>query len=100
MMNLARYSVGLEGVGISERAYQRAVAYARDRVQGRAVGLDKGAKTGAIIEHPDVRRMLMTMRAWTEATRAVAYVTGAAMDNARAPSRARRRASATRRSST
>jgi alkylation response protein AidB-like acyl-CoA dehydrogenase len=82
MMNLARYSVGLEGVGIAERAYQRAVAYARDRVQGRAVGLDKGAKTGAIIEHPDVRRMLMTMRASTEAIRAVAYVTGAAMDNA------------------
>ena len=82
MMNLARYSVGLEGVGISERAYQRAVAYARERVQGRAAGLDKGAKTGPIIEHPDVRRMLMTMRAWTEATRAVAYVTGAAMDSA------------------
>ncbi|MEO8486358.1 MAG: acyl-CoA dehydrogenase [Betaproteobacteria bacterium] len=82
MMNLARYTVGLEGVGIAERAYQRAVAFARDRVQGRAVGLDKGAKAGAIIEHPDVRRMLMTMRAWTEATRAVAYVTGAAMDNA------------------
>jgi hypothetical protein len=82
MMNLARYSVGLEGVGLSERAYQRAVAFARERVQGRAVGLDKGAKAGAIIEHPDVRRMLMTMRAWTEAIRAVAYVTGAALDNA------------------
>jgi len=82
MMNLARYSVGLEGIGISERAYQRAVAYARERVQGRAAGLDKGAKTGPIIEHPDVRRMLMTMRAWIEATRAVAYVTGAAMDSA------------------
>ena len=83
MMNLARYSVGLEGVGISERAYQRAVAYARERVQGRAVGAAKGATTGAIIEHPDVRRMLMTMRAHTEAIRAVAYVTGAAMDNAK-----------------
>ncbi len=83
MMNLARYSVGLEGVGISERAYQRAVAYARERVQGRAVGLEKGAKAGPIIEHPDVRRMLMTMRALTEAARAVAYVTGAAMDNAK-----------------
>jgi len=82
MMNLARYSVGLEGIGISERAYQRAVAYARERVQGRAAGLEKGAKTGPILEHPDVRRMLMTMRAWTEATRAVAYVTGAAMDGA------------------
>jgi alkylation response protein AidB-like acyl-CoA dehydrogenase len=82
MMNLARFSVGLEGVGISDRAYQRAVAYARDRVQGKAVGLGKGAATGPIIEHPDVRRMLMTMRAYTEATRAVAYVTAAALDNA------------------
>src|SRR5512139_1477560 len=63
MMNLARFSVGMEGVGIAERAYQRAVAYARDRVQGKAVGLDKAAKAGPIIEHPDVRRMLMTMRA-------------------------------------
>jgi len=83
MMNLARFSVGLEGVGISERAYQRAVAYARERVQGRAVGLEKGARTTPIIEHPDIRRMLMTMRAYTEATRAVAYVTAAALDNAR-----------------
>ncbi len=82
MMNLARFSVGLEGVGISERAYQRAVAYARERVQGRPVGLEKGAPGGAIIEHPDIRRMLMTMRAHTEATRAVAYVTAAALDNA------------------
>ena len=81
MMNLARFSVGVEGVGISERAYQRAVAYARDRVQGRPVGLDKAS--GAIIEHPDIQRMLMTMRAHTEAMRAVAYVTAAAMDNAR-----------------
>src|SRR2546421_8920563 len=81
MMNLARFSVGVEGVGISERAYQRAVAYARDRVQGKPVGLDKAA--GTIIEHPDIRRMLMTMRAYTEAMRAVAYVTAAAMDNAR-----------------
>ncbi len=83
MMNLARFSVGLEGVGIAERAYQRAVAYARERVQGRAVGLDKGAKVTPIIEHPDIRRMLMTMRAYAEATRAVAYVTAAALDNAR-----------------
>ena len=83
MMNLARFSVGMEGVGIAERAYQRAVAYARDRVQGKAVGLDKAAKAGPIIEHPDVRRMLMTMRAHTEALRAVAYVTASAMDHAR-----------------
>jgi hypothetical protein len=83
MMNLARFSVGMEGVGIAERAYQRAVAYARERVQGKAVGLEKGAKAGAIIDHPDIRRMLMTMRAHIEGTRAVAYVTAAAMDHAR-----------------
>jgi acyl-CoA dehydrogenase len=82
MMNLARFSVGMEGVGISERAYQRAVAFARERVQGKAVGMDRAAKAGPIIDHPDIRRMLMTMRAYTEATRAVAYVTAAAMDNA------------------
>ncbi|HVE50100.1 MAG TPA: acyl-CoA dehydrogenase [Casimicrobiaceae bacterium] len=83
MMNLARFSVGMEGVGIAERAYQRAVDYARQRVQGKAVGLDKAAKVGAIIDHPDIRRMLMTMRAHTEGMRALAYVTAAAMDNAR-----------------
>jgi alkylation response protein AidB-like acyl-CoA dehydrogenase len=83
MMNLARFSVGMEGVGIAERAYQRAVAYARDRVQGKAVGLDRAVRSNPIIEHPDIRRMLMTMRACTEALRAVAYVTAAAMDNAR-----------------
>jgi len=82
MMNLARFSVGLEGVGIGERAYQRAVAFARERVQGKAVGMDKGAKASPIIDHPDIRRMLMTMRAEVEALRAVAYVTGAAMDHA------------------
>ncbi len=81
MMNLARFSVGMEGVGIAERAYQRAAAYARDRVQGRAVGLDNAAKAGPIIDHPDIRRMLMTMRAYTEAIRAVNYVTAAAIDN-------------------
>ncbi len=83
MMNLARFSVGMEGVGIAERAYQRAVSYARDRVQGKAVGLEKAPKANPIIEHPDIRRMLMTMRAYSEAMRAVAYVTAAAMDNAR-----------------
>ncbi|MGH8850189.1 MAG: acyl-CoA dehydrogenase, partial [Casimicrobiaceae bacterium] len=82
MMNLARFSVGIEGIGIAERAYQRARAYARDRVQGRAPGLDKMAPTATILQHPDVRRMLMTMKAQTEAMRAVAYVTGAAIDNA------------------
>jgi alkylation response protein AidB-like acyl-CoA dehydrogenase len=99
MMNLARFSVGLEGVGIAERAYQRAVAYARDRVQGKPIGLDKPAKETPIIEHPDIRRMLMTMRAFTESTRAVAYVTAAALDNARrnpdADARRRRKRSPT-----
>ena len=83
MMNQARFSVGMEGVGLSERAYQRAVAYARDRVQGKAPGAEKAAKAGPIIDHPDIRRMLMTMRAHTEAMRAVGYVTAAAVDNAR-----------------
>lgn len=82
MMNLARFSVGLEGVGIGERAYQRAVAFARERVQGKVVGMDKSAKALPIIDHPDIRRMLMTMRASVEAMRAVAYVTSAAMDHA------------------
>jgi len=83
MMNQARFSVGMEGVGLSERAYQRAVAYARDRVQGKAAGAEKSVKAGPIIDHPDIRRMLMTMRAYTEAMRAVGYVTAAAIDNAR-----------------
>ncbi|HEX6794111.1 MAG TPA: acyl-CoA dehydrogenase [Casimicrobiaceae bacterium] len=83
MMNQARFSVGMEGVGLSERAYQRAVSYARERVQGRPIGSQKTGKPAAIIEHPDIRRMLMTMRAYTEAMRALGYVTAAAMDNAR-----------------
>ena len=83
MMNLARFSVGLEGVGISERAYQHAVAYARERVQGRPVGLEGAARNAPIIDHPDIRRILMTMRATVEAMRAVAYVTAAAVDNAK-----------------
>ncbi len=82
MMNLARFSVGIEGVGIAERSSQRALAFARDRVQGRAPGLDKSVATASILQHPDVRRMLLTMKAQTEAMRAVAYVTGAAIDNA------------------
>jgi acyl-CoA dehydrogenase len=83
MMNQARFSVGMEGVGLSERAYQRAVAFARERVQGRAPGAERAMKAGPIIDHPDIRRMLMTMRAYTEAMRAVGYVTAAALDNAR-----------------
>jgi alkylation response protein AidB-like acyl-CoA dehydrogenase len=79
MMNQARFGVGMQGVGVGERAYQRAVAYARERVQGRVAG-EKG--TSGIIGHPDVRRMLMSMRACTEASRALGYVTAAALDHA------------------
>jgi 3-(methylthio)propanoyl-CoA dehydrogenase len=78
MMNAARFGVGMQGVAVSDRAYQQAVAYARDRVQSRDVGGSSGSV--AIIRHPDVRRMLMTMRANTEAARALAYVAAAASD--------------------
>ncbi|HYL90963.1 MAG TPA: acyl-CoA dehydrogenase [Burkholderiales bacterium] len=78
MMNAARFAVGLEGVAISERAFQRALAYAKERVQGR--DLTQGGKSVPIIRHPDVRRMLMLMKAQTEAMRALAYTTAAAMD--------------------
>src|SRR5262245_4863432 len=82
MMNLARFGVGMQGVGLADRAYQHAVNYARDRVQGRAAGAARDAAATGIIGHPDVRRMLMTMRACTEAGRALGYVTAAALDRA------------------
>jgi len=78
MMNAARFAVGLEGVAISDRAYQQALAYAKERLQGR--DLVGGGKAVPIIRQPDVRRMLMSMKAQTEAMRALAYVTAAAMD--------------------
>jgi alkylation response protein AidB-like acyl-CoA dehydrogenase len=78
MMNAARFSVGLEGVAIAERAFQRALAYARERMQGK--DLIEGGRTVSIIHHPDVRRMLMLMKSQTEAMRALAYVVAAAMD--------------------
>ena len=81
MMNAARFAVGQQGIAIAERAYQKAVQYARDRVQSRPVdGSVKGA--APIIHHPDIRRMLMTMRAWTEGCRAMALVAAAAYDAA------------------
>jgi alkylation response protein AidB-like acyl-CoA dehydrogenase len=79
MMNAARFSVGLEGVAIAERAFQRALAYARERMQGRDLA---GGGTVPIIRHPDVRRMLMLMKSQTEAMRALAYVVAAALDAA------------------
>jgi alkylation response protein AidB-like acyl-CoA dehydrogenase len=81
MMNAARFGVGVQGIAIAERAYQKAVAFARERVQSRPV--DGSARAGApIIHHPDVRRMLMTMRAYTEGCRAMATVAAAAFDAA------------------
>ena len=79
MMNHARLNVGAQGVAMSDRAYQHAVAYANDRVQGLAPG-DK--EKGTIIRHPDIRRMLMVMRSMTEASRAVCYVASSAFDMA------------------
>ena len=80
MMNAARYSVGLEGLGTTERAYQHALAYARERVQGRAI--EGSAASVALVKHPDVRRMLMLMKANAEAMRALAYVVAGAQDKA------------------
>jgi alkylation response protein AidB-like acyl-CoA dehydrogenase len=78
MMNAARFAVGMQGIGVAERAYQKAVQYARDRIQSRDLAGSSGPV--AIIHQPDVRRMLMSMRAHTEAARALSYVTAAAFD--------------------
>ena len=81
MMNAARYAVGMQGIAVAERAYQKAAAFARERIQSRPVdGSLPGS--GPIIHHPDVRRMLMTMRAYTEGCRAMALVAAAAFDAA------------------
>jgi alkylation response protein AidB-like acyl-CoA dehydrogenase len=81
MMNFARLEVGIEGVAIAERAYQRALAFAKERVQGRPIGVRAGERV-PIIHHPDVRRMLMSMKAQTEAMRALAGAACAALDHA------------------
>ncbi|MDR1994844.1 acyl-CoA dehydrogenase [Azonexus sp.] len=81
MMNSARFNVGLEGLGDAERAYQRAVVYAKERIQGPELGVKGGPKV-PILKHPDVRRMLLSMRSRIEAMRALAYVVVAAQDNA------------------
>jgi len=78
MMNAARFAVGLEGVAIAERAFQRALAFAKERLQGR--DLVGGGGAVPIIRHPDVRRMLMLMKSQAEAMRALAYTTAAALD--------------------
>ena len=90
MMNHARLGVGMEGVAIAERAYQHALNYAKTRVQGRELGVKSGDRV-TIIHHPDVRRMLMTMKAQTQAARALAYSAAAALDLAnRHPDKAKR----------
>ncbi len=81
MMNAARYAVGMQGVAIAERAYQKAVGYAKDRVQSRPVD-GSIAASAPIIHHPDVKRMLMTMRAYVEGCRAMAAGAAAAYDAA------------------
>ena len=81
MMNAARYAVGVQGIAIAERAYQKAVQFAKDRVQSRPVD-GSIAASAPIIHHPDVRRMLMTMRATTEACRALASAAASAYDAA------------------
>jgi hypothetical protein len=81
MMNAARYGVGVQGIAIAERAYQKAVQFAKDRVQSRPVDGSMAA-SAPIIHHPDVRRMLMTMRATTEACRALASAAASAYDAA------------------
>ena len=80
MMNAARFGVGMQGVGIAERAYQHAVVYAKDRIQSRDLAGSAGPV--AIINHPDVKRMLMSMRAQIEAARALAYVAAGKLDTA------------------
>ncbi|MGF1651293.1 MAG: acyl-CoA dehydrogenase [Hyphomicrobiaceae bacterium] len=96
MMNVARLAVGVQGVAIADRATQRAVSYAKERVQGRAV--DKtSAGASAIIDHPDVRRTLLTMRAMTQAARLICFATAREMDLAhRAPTEVERQAASHR----
>jgi len=78
MMNAARFSVGMQGIAVAERAYQKAVQYAHDRIQSRDLTGSPGPV--AIIHQPDVKRMLMTMRAYIESSRALAYYAAAAYD--------------------
>ncbi len=82
MMNNARLSVGLQGLSIAEMAYQHSLAYAHERLQGTAPGAERGVQS-PIVEHPDVRRMLMTQRSWIDAMRYLMYFNGATLDRSR-----------------
>ena len=91
MMNAARFSVGVQGLAIADRAYQSALSYAKERIQSRDVAA-RNPQPVAIIRHPDVRRMLMSMKAQIEAMRALSYVTAASLDLAhKSPDEAVRR---------
>ena len=92
MMNSERLLVGVQGVAIGERAYQTALAYARTRVQGQPIGAPRNGATPPIIHHPDVRRMLLSMRAQIEAMRALAFYAAAAIDAAHDDPRQQHRA--------
>jgi acyl-CoA dehydrogenase len=98
MMNQARLAVGLQGVGVAECATQQALAYARERRQGRTAGMP-AAQSAPIIAHPDVRRMLLSMRAQTAAARAICYATAMAIDRAARTSDAAARQAAHERAS-
>jgi alkylation response protein AidB-like acyl-CoA dehydrogenase len=98
MMNRARLAVGLQGVGIAERATQQAITYARERKQGRSSGMPAN-QSAPIIAHPDVKRMLMTMRALTQAARSICYATAMALDRAERSSEAAAREAAHARAS-
>jgi alkylation response protein AidB-like acyl-CoA dehydrogenase len=92
MMNNARLGVGVEGLGLAERAYQQALGYAKERKQGYAPGAARGEKS-FIVEHPDVRRQLLTMKAYTESMRLLCYKVAEQIDHARhAPEEAARTA--------
>jgi len=97
MMNNARLNVALQGVAIAERAYQQALAFAHERKQGAALDAPKGAPMSPIIVHPDVRRMLMDMRAKTQGARAISYQVAEALDRShRETDEAKRRAASER----
>jgi hypothetical protein len=87
MMNNARLAVGMQGVSVAENATQKAIAYAKDRRQSRAVGSTEPGMS-PIIEHPDVKRMLMTMKALTQAARAICYACAMAIDNSKSGDKA------------
>ncbi|MEZ5374407.1 MAG: acyl-CoA dehydrogenase [Microthrixaceae bacterium] len=83
MMNMARLSVGVQGLGLAERTLQSALDYANERVQGKVVGSEKGDRTQPIVGHPDVRRMLLDMRSLTEAMRGICLMNAVAMDRSK-----------------